>query len=165
MPELQLQRNGDVLETHFGELHASTLWSNITTLQLTAENVHEYGHDLFDQVTQEAQLRAALINLPEDARLMLLAEEPEVMAIPWEYMRLPESEGNLLLAARNIFVRGIGESNRKDAVVPASPLTIVAVPVSPVDEEQVLNTEGEWSDLARMTRKQEIGRASCRERV
>jgi len=98
MPELHIHRSGDDLITEFGEHRATTLWSNIASLKLTAEKAREYGRDLFDSMTQNAELRDALVKLPKNSRLVLLVEEPEVAAIPWEYMRFSDRNGGLLLA-------------------------------------------------------------------
>lgn len=145
MPELHIQRVDEQLEITFGEYRSTVAWADIASWkpEYVEKNAEAYGHRLFVQITQDASLRNALTGLRRNTRLVLVAEQPEVAAIPWEYLRLPEASGGLLLATRYNFVRGIPEGQRQDSIALDSSLTIVAVPVSAVDERIPLNTEGE----------------------
>ena len=89
-------------------------------------------------------LLTALLALRSNERLVLVAEQPKVAAIPWEYLR---DLNNTLLASRLNLVRCVPEGQRRGQVSLKGPLKIVAVPVSPVDESRVLNTEREWRRL------------------
>ncbi len=103
-----------------------------------------YGRDLFDQTFRDEQMRTMLASLPANERLVLVADDPLVASIPWEYLR---DQNGKLLAARLNFVRGLPQERRRDSFSFVGPLEIVAIPVSPVDEPRVLNTEREWRDL------------------
>ncbi len=148
MLELHLQRSGDQLTVALGE-HSVEI--PLTELVFTASNWQRiyddavtYGRDLFDQTFRDEQMCALLANLPGNERLVLVAEDPLVASIPWEYLR---DQNGKLLAARLNFVRGIPQERRRDSFSLLSPLEIVAITVSPVDEPRVLNTEREWRDL------------------
>jgi len=155
MPELHIQRSGEHLITTFAAQCSTVPWAEIAlwTPKQVSTNAEAFGHSLFEQITRDAGMREALIMLRENERLVLVADQPEVAAIPWEYLRFP-SDGpldGLLLAAHCNFVRGVPEEYRRDPVVPQSPLTIVAIPASPV-ELPALNTEEEWHTLTRTMR-------------
>ena len=150
MPELHIHRSDEQLEITFGEYRSTIVWADIAlwTHEYVRDNAAAYGHKLFEQITQDASLRDALLKTPRRSRLVLVAEQPEVAAIPWEYMRLPEASGNLLLATRYNIVRSIPEGQRQDSIALDGGLRIVAVPVSAVNERIPLNTEGEWKNLS-----------------
>src|SRR5205085_11875025 len=103
-----------------------------------------YGSDLFKKAFRDEQMHTLLASLPANERLLLVADDPQVASIPWEYLR---DQNDKLLAARLNFVRGIPEKERRDSFSFNSSLEIVAIPVSPVDETRVLNVEREWKDL------------------
>jgi len=150
MPELHIQRVNEQLEITFGEHSSTVAWADIavwTPLQVK-ENAEAYGHTLFGQITHDTALRNALTGLRKNTRLVLVAEQPEVATIPWEYLRLPEASGGLLLANRYNLVRGIPEGQRQESMALDGVLRIVAVPVSAVNERIPLNTEGEWKNLS-----------------
>ncbi len=157
MLELHIHHTGDQLITTFGEHSSTSLWKDIAswTPRQVSDDAEVYGRNLFEQITRDESLRTALMGLRKNERLILVAEQSEVAAIPWEYLRFPSDSylSNLLLATRYNLVRGIAEGDRRDSVVPESPLTIVAIPVSPVDELRVLNTEREWRNLGEMVKK------------
>ncbi len=150
MPELHIQRVDEQLEITFGEHRSTVAWADIAswTPEDVEKNAEAYGHTLFEQITQDMGLRDALTAFPRHKRLVLVADQPEVSAIPWEYLRLPEASGGLLLATRYNLVRGIPEGQRQEGVVLDGVLRIVAVPVSAVNERIPLNTEGEWKNLS-----------------
>ncbi|GAC1644908.1 MAG: hypothetical protein NVS4B9_36980 [Ktedonobacteraceae bacterium] len=157
MPELRLHRVEDTLNVAFGELQASVPWSEVAPQEGTGQQIYDdaaaYGRALFEQITQDPALRTALSNRRVNERLLLVAEQPEIARIPWEYLRTPD---NTLLAARLNFVRSIAQPDRQAARTPAGPLEIIAIPVSPVDEARALNTEREWQrlvDVAQNTEK------------
>ena len=157
MPELHIQHTGEQLITTFGEHRSTALWADIAswTPQQVSKDVEAYGRTLFEQITHDEGLRTSLMGLHKNERLILVAEQREVAAVPWEYMRFPSDSqlGDLLLATRYNLVRGIAEENRRESVMPELPLTIVAIPVSAVDELHVLNTEREWRNLGEMVKK------------
>src|SRR2546426_714904 len=148
MLELHLQHNGSMLDVIFGEYKSSfplaDVAQNATTWEDIYDNAVAYGRDLFDKTFRDEQVRTILSNLPANERLLLVAEDPLIAAIPWEYLR--DSNGKLL-ASRLNFVRTIPEAQRRENFSFAGPLEIVAIPVSPVDEPRVLNVEREWKDL------------------
>ncbi len=157
MPELHIQHIGEQLVTIFGEHRSTTSWTDIAswTPEQVFKDAEAYGRTLFEHITHDEGLRTALMRLRKNERLILVAEQPEVATVPWEYLRFPSDSqlSNLLLATRYNLVRGIAENERRDRIVPELPLTIVAIPVSPVDELRVLNTEREWRNLGEMVKK------------
>jgi len=158
MPELHLQHVGEQLSITLGEYTSTVVWANIASW--TPEEVFKdakfYGHTLFEQITGNADLRTALMGLRKNERLVLVAEQPEVAAVPWEYLRFPVNSqlDGLLLATRYNLVRGVIQ-NCRDRMELTSTLTIVIIPVSPIDELRVLNTEHEWQNLTEAIRRQE----------
>ena len=46
-----------------------------------------YGRDLFEKTFRAEQLRTRLASLPANERLLLVADDPLVASIPWEYLR------------------------------------------------------------------------------
>src|SRR6266487_5111186 len=149
MPELHLQRSGSTLEVILGERQSSFPLTDVALSATTWEHIYDdaaaYGRELFDKTFRDEQLRTMLANLPANERLVLVAEDPVVAAIPWEYLR---DRNNKLLASRLNVVRGVPEAQRRDDPLFACPLEIIAIPVSPVDEPRVLNVEREWKNLA-----------------
>jgi tetratricopeptide (TPR) repeat protein len=148
MPELLLQRNGDMIDVIFGEHRASIPLADVALNEEKIKRIYEdavaYGRDLFNQTFRDEQMRMMLASLPANERLVLVADDPLVASIPWEYLR---DQNGKLLAARLNFVRGIPQERRRESFLLVGPLEIVAIPVSPVDEPRVLNTEREWRDL------------------
>lgn len=148
MLELHLQRTDDLLTITLGEKSASVSFADVAPTVKTWERIYEdataYGRNLFEQTFRDDQLRTTLANLPANERLLLVAADPLVAAIPWEYLR---DQNDKLLASRLNFVRGIPAAQRHDGFTFASPLEIVAIPVSPVDDQHVLNVEREWKHL------------------
>src|SRR6266702_940538 len=104
MPELMLQRAGDVLEVIFGEHHASVPWTavapDVTTGQRIYDDAISYGKDLFEKTFPAGPLRTALTTLRANERLVLVIDDPLVAAIPWEYLR--DAEGRLMAARLNL---------------------------------------------------------------
>lgn len=148
MPELQLQRVGDALAITLDESITYIPLTDVAPVEEMWRHIYDdavvYGRDLFDKTFRDEQIRTMLTNLPVNERLLLVADDPQVATIPWEYLR---DQNNKLLASRLNFVRGIPEAQRKDSFAFNGPLEIVAIPVSPVDEPRVLNVEGEWKNL------------------
>ena len=116
---------------------------NEQTAQRIYDDAGAYGRTLFEQVIRDEALRSALLELPANERLALHIEDPEVAAIPWEYLRGPN---DILLAARLNMVRYV-EGQQRPLPDTMQSLSIVAVPVSPVDEVHPLDTEQEWRRL------------------
>jgi tetratricopeptide (TPR) repeat protein len=148
MPELHLQRIDDTLMVRFGDYSASIPFADVAPSETIGERIRDdataYGRDLFDKAFRDAQLQTLLTDLRANERLVLVADDPPSAAIPWEYLR---DQNNKLLASRLNFVRGISEAQRHENFPFTSPLEIVAIPVSPVDEPRVLNVEREWKNL------------------
>src|SRR5579864_1331791 len=148
MPELHLKRSAETLAITFGDHSATIPFADVALLGDTWERIYKdaaaYGRTLFDNTFRDEQLRARLSGLPANERLLLVADDPSIAAIPWEYLRDPDGK---LLASRLTFVRGLPEHERRDSFTFAAPLEIVAIPVSPIDETRVLNVEREWKDL------------------
>jgi len=164
MLELHLQRTDDTLTVMFGEKSTSLPLADIALNATTWERIYEdaaaYGRELFDKTFRDEQLRSLLANLPANERLLLVTEDPLVAAIPWEYLR---DQDNKLVASRLNFVRGLPGARRRDDFSFVDPLEIVAIPVSPVDESRVLNTEREWKNLIESVTKP--GKALTAKRV
>src|SRR2546423_7022710 len=148
MPELQLQLSDDSLAVSLGEYTTSAPFAEIMPKKTTWRHIYEdapaYGRELFEKTFRDEGMRSLLTAMPTNERLVLVTSDPRVALIPWEYLR---DQNNKLLASRLNLVRGIPEAQRKDGFPFAGPLEIVAIPVSPVDEPQVLNTEREWRRL------------------
>src|SRR6266516_1215759 len=147
MAELNLKRTGETLTVTLAEHRAVVPWAEMAWNEHTAQRIYDdaetYGRTLFEQVIRDEALRWALLARPLNERLAVLTDDPEVAAIPWEYLRDPN---NVLLAARLSMVRYV---TGKQHALPDSQqtLSIVAIPVSPVDESRPLNTEHEWRRL------------------
>src|SRR5437763_4494355 len=148
MPELHLQRTGDTLTITLGEQNSTISFADVALHADTWESIYKdataYGRDLFENTFRAEQLRTRLASLPANERLLLVADDPLVASIPWEYLR--DSNGKLL-ASRFNFVRGVPEKERRDSFSFNGSVEIVAIPVSPVDEPRVPNVEREWKDL------------------
>ncbi len=150
MLELVLQRAENTLTVTLGEYtgpiplidiapHAN-LWQQIY------EDAITYGRNLFDKTFRDEQIRTQLASLPANERLLLVADDPLVASIPWEYLR---DGNNKLLASRLNLVRGLPNGRRRVAFEYSMPLEIVAVPVSPIDEPMILDVEREWKNLVK----------------
>src|SRR5438874_5500077 len=148
MPELHLQRTGNELTITLGEQSTTLPFADVALHIDTWESIYKdataYGRDLFEKTFGDEQLRNRLASLPANERLLLVADDPMVASIPWEYLR---DSNDKLLVSRFNFVRGIPEKERRDSFSFNGSLEIVAIPVSPVDEPRVLNVEREWKDL------------------
>jgi CHAT domain len=148
MLELRLQRRGDMLDVQLGAYTATLPLLDVAVNEMTWQRIFEdavaYGRDLFDRTFRTEQVRSLLAELPAQERLALVADDPIVAAIPWEYLR--DTHGKLL-AGRCAFVRGLPPEQRRAAFPFTEALDIVAMPVSPIDEPRTLNTEREWRNL------------------
>src|SRR6266849_5454845 len=111
MPELHLRSTGELLTIALGESITSIPFADVAFNEAKAEHIHEdaiaYGRDLYEKTFRNEQIRALLANLPVGERLLLVADDPLVATIPWEYLR---DQNNKLLASRLNFVRGIPEA-------------------------------------------------------
>jgi CHAT domain len=147
MAELHFKRTGETLTVTFAEQQAVVPWADVALHEQTAQRIYDdagaYGRTLFEQVIRDEGLRSALLTLPANERLALHMDDPEVALIPWEYLRDPN---DLLLAARLNLVRYV-EGPQRPLPDTRQALSIVAVPVSPVDEMHPLDTEREWRRL------------------
>src|SRR5207248_5950492 len=134
MPELHLQRTGNELTITLGEQSTTLPFADVALRSETWESIYEdataYGRDLFEKTFRDEQLRTRLAGLPANERLLLVADDPLVASIPWEYLRDSNSK---LLASRLNFVRGIPEQKRRDSFSFNHRLEIVAIRVSPAD--------------------------------
>src|SRR2546421_10530999 len=148
MPELHLQRTGNELTITLGEQSTTLPFAGVALHADTWESIYKdataYGRDLFEKTFCDEQLRTRLASLPANERLLLVADDPLVASIPWEYLR---DQNNRLLASRLNFVRGLPEAHRRESFTFSGPLEIIAIPVSPVDEPRILNVEREWKNL------------------
>lgn len=158
MPELLLQRIGDTLEVTLGAHHTAVPWADIVPDATAGQRIYDdavtYGKTLFEQTFADTSLRQALTTLRANERLVLVIDDPLVAAIPWEYLRDPEGR---LLAARLTLVRSVSGAQQNEDLDFTLPLHIIAIPVSPVDDARVLDTEGEWQRVLAAVRKQGRG--------
>jgi tetratricopeptide (TPR) repeat protein len=152
MPELRFQRSGDQLITSLAEREQSVAWSDVAPTDTTAARIRneaaKYGRDLFDTVFS-GELSGVLSDMRPGERLLLVADDPAVGAVGWEYMR----DGKGLLAEQYTLVRGIPEAERKDGHAFEPPLEILAIPVSPVNDAHGLNVEREYRNLREIVEK------------
>ena len=148
MLELVLRQSADALEVTFGEYQAMVPWADVAPTATTGQRLYDdavaYGKTLFEQVFPDESLRTALTSLRANERLLLVIDDPLVAAIPWEYLR--DIEGRLL-ASRLTLVRAVSEAHHHDALDFTRPLHLVALPVSPIDDPRLLDTEGEWEHV------------------
>jgi hypothetical protein len=148
MLELHLHHTGNQLAVALGEhriaIPLAELVSSASNWQRIYDDAITYGRELFDQTFCEESMRTLITNIRANERLVLVTEDPLVASIPWEYLR--DQHGKLLAARLNV-VRSLPQERRRESFSLAGPLDIVAIPVSPVDEPQVLNVEGEWKRL------------------
>ncbi len=155
MTELHLQRTEDTLEVTFGEHSASVSWADVAPNATTGQSIYDdaisYGKNLFEKTFPSGPLREALAALRANERLVLVIDDPVVAAIPWEYLRDPEDR---LLAAHLTLVRSVSGAQHNEELDFTRPLHIIAIPVSPVDDARVLDTEGEWQRVVNAIRKQ-----------
>src|SRR3989440_12992211 len=155
MPELVLQRTADTLEVTLGEHRATVPWTSVAPDATRGQRIYDdaiaYGKDLFKKTFPAGPLRTTLTALRANERLVLVIDDPLVAAIPWEYLRDPEGR---LLAGRLNLVRSVSGAQQNAELDFTLPLHIVAVPVSPVDDSRVLDTEGEWKRVVAAVSKQ-----------
>ncbi|HEY1350021.1 MAG TPA: tetratricopeptide repeat protein, partial [Ktedonobacteraceae bacterium] len=148
MVELLFQRTGDQVVVRCGEYTTTvplvSLAPTASTWQAIYDNAPVYGKNLCEAAFPDECMRSLLASLPREERLVLVAEDPLLASVPWEYLR--DQQGKLL-AARCSLVRGLPEQQRRDPPSLNPSLEILALPVSPLDEARVLNVEGEWSHL------------------
>lgn len=102
-----------------------------------------YGQTLYAALFPPASLaQRALANAPE--RILLIATDNDLDAVPWEYAYGPD--GFLVLDCH--FVRGLPADQRIPAPTLDTGLHIVAIPSNPLSHElEPLNIEGEWMRL------------------
>src|SRR5438093_713496 len=107
MLELHLQQTDNTLTISLGD-HTDTI--PFTDIALTEEKIEglyhdaaSYGRALFDQTFRTEASRNKVASLRANERLVLVAEDPLVASIPWEYLR---DQNDKLLASRLTFVRG-----------------------------------------------------------
>src|SRR5947209_9937791 len=155
MPELHLQRTDDILTIRLGEQSAPVSWSDVAPDATTGQRIYDdamaYAKELFEKTFPAGPLRTALTTLRTNERLVLVIDDPLIAAIPWEYLRDPEGR---LLAGRLNLVRSVSGTQQNAGLDFTLPLHIVAVPVSPVDDPRVLDTEGEWQRVMAAVIKQ-----------
>ena len=154
MPELYLQRSNASLMVSLGEYSDTIPFADVAIHEQTWQHIYDdaadYGNKLFAKTFRRDDLRNMLTGMSSNERLVLVADDPLVAAIPWEYLRDMQDK---LLAGHLNLVRGLPESQLRDAFTLTDPLEIVAIPVSPVDEERVLNVEREWRNLVETVTK------------
>lgn len=79
------------------------------------------------------------------ARVLLVATEPAIQAVPWEFAHGPHG----FLVTEAAFVRGLPAAERVPPPALGGGLHLVAVPANPLDDSvHALNIEGEWMRLA-----------------
>ncbi len=110
MPELQLQLTGDILTIRLGEHTASIPFIDVALNEHSGQQIYDdaavYGRTLFAKTFRDEQMQAVLTNIRANERLVLVADDPLVAAIPWEYLR---DQRDKLLASRLNFVRSVSE--------------------------------------------------------
>ncbi len=85
----------------------------------------------------------ALRALPE--QLLLVAPEPDVQAVPWEYAYGPDD----WVVTEVAFVRGLPAAQRRPPAAAAGPLHVIVVPSQPLNDSIApLDTAGEWLRLS-----------------
>lgn len=118
MLELHLQRSGSTLDVILGEYKSSFSLTDVALNATTWEDIYDdavaYGRELFDKTFRDEQIHTMLANLPTNERLLLVADDPLIAAIPWEYLR---DQNNKLLASRLNFVRAIPEAQRREKLL------------------------------------------------
>jgi hypothetical protein len=110
--------------------------------QLVLTDPVETGARLFAALFADGSpARAAWDARPK--RILLVAEDPDLDAIPWEYLRGPD--GFVVLDAA--FARGLPAAKRQPASdLTGTPLHIVAIPSNPIDHDIArLDIAGEWT--------------------
>jgi tetratricopeptide (TPR) repeat protein len=151
MPQLHLQRAENTLTIQLGEHSSSVplgpllptahLWQHIY------EDAAAYGRNLFSQTFTEQTMQTYLTELPTGERLLLIANDPLIAQIPWEYLR---DSDNKLLASRLTLVRTVSPSHATAVYTPANSLEIIAIPAAPIDESVHLDVEQEWRRLVKI---------------
>src|SRR5579863_5105885 len=111
------------------------------------------AHPIADPVAYGTALYAALFPLNSPAhktlidspqRILLVAADPDLDAIPWEYAYGPDG----FLVCDYPFVRGLPVAQRITPPTFSSSLHIIAVPSNPLSDDLApLNIEGEWTRL------------------
>ncbi len=112
--------------------------------QIVLTDPGETGTKLFQALfANGTPARAAWDKRPK--RILLVADDAELDAVPWEYLYGPD--GFIVLDVA--FVRGLPASQRQPALnLAGTPLHIVAVPSNPIAHEiDRLDIEGEWIRL------------------
>ncbi len=102
-----------------------------------------YGKALYNALfAPTAPARKALDAAPE--RILLIATDDDLDAIPWEYVYSPDG----FLVQQCHFVRGLPAGQRVPALTIDTGLPIVAVPSNPLSSlVEPLNIDGEWMRL------------------
>jgi hypothetical protein len=147
MLELTLRCEADQLVLALGDSTARVAWAAVAFSEAAQGALRQdaavYGRCLFETAFSGETLRTALREARPGTRLLLVTEDPSIAEIPREYLR----DGETLLAGRLNLVRGLPENRRLDARPFAGTLEMLGIPVSPIDEPRVLNTETEWTHL------------------
>src|SRR5438046_2399993 len=115
MPELHLQRTDATLKVTFGEHSDAIPFADVAVNAQTWRHIYDdaitYGKELFKKTFHQENMRDLLTTMPANERLVVVADDPLVAVIPWEYLR---DQNNKLLASRLNFVRGISEAKRQN---------------------------------------------------
>src|SRR5207245_10808802 len=88
------------LDEHSVEIPLAELVSNASNWQRIYDDAVTYGRDLFDQTFRDEHICTLLTNLSSNEHLVLVADDPLVANIPWEYLR--DQNGKLLAARLNV---------------------------------------------------------------
>lgn len=114
--------------------------------QLVLMNPTETGARLFAALFAHGSLAFTTWDShPKPKRILLVAEDPALDAIPWEYLHGPD--GFVVLDAA--FMRGLPTAKRQPSPnLTGTPLHIVAIPSNPIDHDIArLDIAGEWTRL------------------
>jgi pentatricopeptide repeat protein len=164
MPELRLQRHEASLIVTLGEQSASIPLERVMPTPNLWQQIYEdaatYGRDLFEHTFSAETIKTLLAEMPTRERLLLIADDPLVAQIPWEYLR---DHNNKLLASRLTLVRSV--SAPRPTSTPTGPLEIIAIPSSPIDETVHLNVEQEWRHLVKIVTSQKPSKALTLKRL
>jgi tetratricopeptide (TPR) repeat protein len=148
MMELVLQRTGSQILVKLGDTEATAALADLVLTESTWQQIHDdaqtYGRRLFQALFSAEQQRMLLAFASTNNRLLLVAEDPLLAAVPWEYLR--DQQGKLL-ASRVPLVRGLPAAQRQGKHSVNEPLEILAVAASPTDTERLMDSEVEWRKL------------------
>src|SRR5438045_2031915 len=91
MLELRLQRVGTTLTVILGEYADTIPFASVAMHDKTWRCIYDdaitYGKELFERTFRQDDLRGLLTGISANERLVVVADDPLVASIPWEYLR------------------------------------------------------------------------------